>query len=147
MKQILGIIVLLLFISILAMAQTSTPKQPIDHLVYFLSEAYSAKKLSDLDGDKPFLGNITVVIQHSLRKKVETKSFNTLGKVDEWLKSREKEDLPSRETSTIKQCKKGVCTFDWDSGILHNQLYLNKITFTFSNGRFYITAIHLLDGD
>jgi len=147
MKQIIGIIVLLLFISMLAMAQPAAPKQPIDQLVYELSEAYSAKKLADLDSDKPFLGNITVVIEHSLRKKVERKTFKTLAKVDEWLKSREKEDLPSRETSTIKQCKKGVCTFDWDSGILHNQLYLNKVTFTSGNGRFYLTAIHLLDGD
>lgn len=121
-------------------------KQTINNLVSAVGEAYKAKTLAGLDVDKPYLGNITVIIQHSRGRKSVTKTFKSFEKVDEWLKSREKEELPSRDVFTLKQCKKGVCSFTED-GLLHNNLYLKKVTYSSSKGRYYIKTITLLDGD
>ena len=140
-------VLLLLAISVSVMAvQPSSKKDTVEQLVKSLTEAYTGKTLASLDEGKPYLGNITVVIEHSLGNKKETKTFKSLGKVDEWLKSREKEELPSRQTFTLKQCKKGVCSFTED-GLLHNNLYFKKVTYISSKGRYYIKTITLLDGD
>lgn len=48
--------------------------------------------------------------------------------------------------ANLKQCKKGMCTFD-NAGLLHNNLYLKKITYGFTKGRPYIKAVYFLDGD
>ena len=148
MKHFLGSIVLLLFISVSGLAQPSTGKQTIEQLVNSLSTAYSAKTLRSLDAKKPYFGKITIVIEHSLAQpEYETKTFKTFAKVEKWLKSREIEGFPARGTRKLKQCRKWVCIYDFDGGILHNNLYLKKITYGFSKGRYYIKKITLLDGD
>ena len=148
MKHFATAVLLLLAISVsgIAAVQPSLKKDTVEQLVKSLTEAYTGKTLASLDEGKPYLGNITIVIEHSLGNKKETKTFKTLGKVDEWLKSREKEELPSRQAFTLKQCKKGVCNFTED-GLLHNNLYFKKVTYSYSKGRYYIKTITFLDGD
>lgn len=73
--------------------------------------------------------------------------FASLARAEAWLKSREHEDLPARSVKPFQKCAKGVCTFDFNGGILHNNLYLKKITYGVRNGCPYIKTIYLLDGD
>jgi hypothetical protein len=125
----------------------------IEGTVKALAEAYTAKALGRLDNLSPFLGTVRIIIEHSLaddnaRDRFETKQFATLERAEQWLRSREHDEgLPARESRPLVQCKGGVCTYDFDGGILHNHLYLQKISYGYRKGRPYIKTIYLLDGD
>ena len=73
------------------------------------------------------------------------KTFKTLAQVDRWFKRRETADGPARNKGQLKQCRKGVCTFEQE-GMLHNNLYLKKITYGMRKGQPYIKAIYIDDG-
>jgi hypothetical protein len=74
--------------------------------------------------------------------------FKTFAQFDAWLKKREREEgAPFRQVSEIVKCAKGHCAYNYDGGILHNQLYLHDIYYRFRNGRPYVIRIDLLDGD
>lgn len=121
----------------------------IEQLVKALAEAYEAKELGRLDAGRPYFGTVRVVIAHSIvEDSDERRTFRTLAKAEQWLKSHEVSDgLPARGIRPLLQCKKGVCDYDFDGGILHNHLYLQQITYGFRRGRPYIKTIYLLDGD
>ena len=133
--------------------QSQSPHKPAE-LAQTVSDAYKEKKLADLDKKHLAAGTITVVIEHSL---IEGKNGNGLMKVrrfknfaaiDKWLNSQQREDgSPFRQTKPLLKCGKGSCAYDFDGGILHNQLYLHDLYFSSRNGRLYITKLHLLDGD
>jgi hypothetical protein len=55
--------------------------------------------------------------------------------------------MPGRESRPLVRCAKGVCTYNFDGGILHNHLYLKKISYGTRSGCPYIKTIYLLDGD
>ncbi|MDT5063547.1 MAG: hypothetical protein QOH63_4006 [Acidobacteriota bacterium] len=132
---------------------SASANSTIDQLVKTLAEAYTSKSLGSLDAEHPYLGKLKIVIEHSLaddtaKNRFEIKEFKTLGKGEQWLRSRERGDsAPSRETRPLLGCKKGVCAYDFNGGILHNQLYLRKIAYGYRSGRPYIKTIFLLDGD
>jgi hypothetical protein len=73
------------------------------------------------------------------------KTFRTLAQVDRWFKKRETADGPRRNIGQLKQCSRGVCTFEQE-GMLHNNLYLKKITYGMRKGQPYIKAIYVDDG-
>lgn len=77
---------------------------------------------------------------------IENRSFRTLLQAELWLKSRERAEGPGRNIGPLQQCTKGVCTFEL-SGMLHNNIYLQRITYGVRQGKPYIKAIHLIDGD
>jgi hypothetical protein len=143
----------LLIISLSAPTQSSSKKETIEQLVKALSDAYTSRALGRLDAGRPFVGKVKIVIEHSLapddaKDRFEIKMFKTLEKAEQWLRSRERdEQFPSRQNRPLMQCKKGICTYDFNGGILHNQLYLQKITYGYKNGSPYIKTIYLLDGD
>ena len=145
MKYFSGVAFLLtVLVSVSVNAQ---PKgKTITQLVNSVGEAFASKSMAGLDADKPYVGHVTVVIQHSLGGKSVTRSFASFAKVDKWLKSREKEDLPTRNSNSLKRCKSGVCTYDVSS-LLHNNLYIKRVTYGTTRGRPHIKAITLLDGD
>lgn len=126
---------------------------PVEQLMKALDEAYSTSRLARLDARRPYLGRVRIVIEHSLaadgaKDQYETKTFRTLAQADRWLKSRENSDgLPARETRPLYECGNGSCEFDLNGGILHNHLYLTKVTYVIRRGRPYIKTIYLLDGD
>ena len=133
-------------------AQSLSGKQTVEQLAQALGEAYTAKALGKLDAERPYRGKVKIVIEHSLagdtaKDRFEVKEFQTLEQAERWLKSRETEELPARATKPLLQCKRGLCTYNFDGGILHNQLYLSKISYGFRTGRPYIKTIFLLDGD
>ncbi len=152
MKQLSVALALILFvISSSAEAQSSAQKKALVRLDEELSVAYMSKDLGRLDASRQHNGRVRVVIEHSLGTgagQFESRVFGTFGAVERWLKSREREDgTPIRETRDLIRCSRGICTYDFDGGILHNHLYIRKLAYGLRNGRPYIKTMFLLDGD
>jgi len=127
-------------------------KQPIAALAKAVDEGFEARTLGDLDAQKPYVGRLRIVIEHSLagdndKDRFVVRSFASLAKAEAWLKSREHDEMPGRQSMPFQKCANGVCTFNFDGGILHNTLYLKKITYGIRNGCPYLKTIYLLDGD
>jgi heme-degrading monooxygenase HmoA len=151
-KTLTLILVLLFGISLTIQAKPQCKKQTVEEMVKAVSASYEAKTLASLDADRPYLGKVRVVIEHSLaddnaRDRFVIRRFASLARFEAWLKSREHEEMPARESRPLTRCAKGVCTYNFDGGILHNHLYLKKITYGVRSGCPYIKTIYLLDGD
>ena len=124
----------------------------VEQFVKTVADAYTAKTLGGLDAEYPHAGKVRIVIENSLaddraKDRFVSRAFTTLARAEGWLKSRERDDGPARETMPLKRCRQGLCTFDFDGGILHNHLYLKKIAYGLRSGKPYIKTIYLLDGD
>jgi hypothetical protein len=128
----------------------------IEDVVGQLSDAYAARDLGRLDAEHVRLGRVTIRIENSLGEDTDpdrfvTKSFRSFAAAEKWLRSREHgpnaDDGPARSVRPLKRCRKGLCTYDFDGGILHNNLYLQKVSYSLSRGKAYIKTIYLLDGD
>lgn len=140
----------LLIISSTAHAQAPAKPETVERLAKEVSEAYAAKNLGALDARRPYLKTVRIVIEHSLGEPTppnEVRAVRSLGKGEQWLRSRETADGPARDVKPLRRCGRGTCTFDFDSGIVHNTLYLQKITYGYRRGTPYIKAIHFLSGD
>jgi len=149
---VIGLALILFSLSLTVRAQSPCKKQSIQDLAKAISEAYEGKTLGTLDAEKPYVGRVRIVIEHSLaednaKDRFVSRSFTSLAKAERWLKSREHEEMPARESRPLTRCRKGVCTYNFDSGILHNHLYLKKITYGLRGGCPHIKTIYLLDGD
>jgi hypothetical protein len=148
MKKLCLVVLIGLF---LASAGAQTQKDSIDQLQKSVAEAYKTKTMSALDQKKLVQGSVLVRIVHSLMEgkgSLVRRRFKTFAEFDGWLKKREREEgAPFRQVSEIVKCAKGHCAYNYDNGILHNQLYLHDIYYSFRHGRPYITRIDLLDGD
>ena len=129
-----------------ARAHSSSQTQTIQQLANAVAEAWSKGKLGSLDAGRPYVGSMRIRIEHSITGAVESRSFRTLAQAERWLKSRERADGPARNIGPLRQCSKGVCAFE-QTGMLHNNLYLQKITYGMRKRQPYIKAIHLIDGD
>src|SRR5437588_2842464 len=118
-------------IVLVAGATAQCKKQPIEALAKAVAEGFEAKTLRDLDAQKPYAARFRIVIEHSLasdndKDRFVVRSFASLAKAEAWLKSREHDEMPGRQSMPFQQCSKGVCAFNFDGGILHNTLYLKK---------------------
>ena len=108
--------------------------------------------MGSLDADRPYVGRFTIRIEHSLAddddpQRFEVRRFSSFARAERWFKSREIEELPGRNTRPLVKCVKGVCSYNSEGGLLHNNLYLTKITYGIRNGCPYIKTIYILDGD
>ena len=133
-------------------AQTPCKKQPVENLVKAVAEGFETKTMRSLDAQKPYVGRVRIVIEHSLaddnaKDRFVVGSFASLARAERWLESREHDEMPGRDTKPLVHCAKGVCTYNFDGGIVHNTLYLKKITYGTRGGCAYIKTIYLLDGD
>lgn len=133
--------------------QSSTKNKPAD-LAETFSEAYKAKTLADLDKKRLTGGAVTLVIEHSIAEGkdgnglIVTRRFKNFAAMDKWLKRQEREEgAPFRQTKPLLRCARGRCSYSFDGGILHNNLYLHDIYYSSGSGRMLITKIKLLDGD
>ena len=129
-------------------AHLSAKPQTIQELVNAVATAWSEGKLGSLDASRPYVRSVKVIVEGSVGEPpmVERKTFKTLAQVDQWFKKRETADGPARNIGTFQKCSKGVCTFEKE-GMLHNNLYLQKITYGMSKGKPYIKAIYIEDGN
>jgi hypothetical protein len=152
-KLATAVSLILVIISFPVHAKSPTKQETIEQLVKELAEAYTAKDLGQLDAEHPYFGQVKIVIEHSLAEdtapnRFEVKRFKTLAQGEQWLRGREREEgAPFRQTRPLLQCRKALCDYDFDGGILHNQLYLRRISYGYRNGRPYIKTLFLLDGD
>lgn len=135
------------------LGQTTAPTKPAD-LAQLASEAYKAKNLADLDKKHLAAASVIVVIEHSLMEGkngnglMVVRRFRNLAAVDKWLNSKQREDgSPFRQTMPLLKCSRRRCEYNFDGGILHNQLYLHDLYYQAGKGKLLITKIHLLDGD
>ncbi len=127
-----------------ANAEPSGSNKSVGDMAVELADAFAAGKMGALDSEKPYLSKVTVVLEHSLNGRPQTKSFTSLKRANDWLtKGRPEVNF---NTAEFKRCRAGVCTFV-QNGLLHNNLYLTKFTYTTTKGRSYIKTISVLDGD
>lgn len=134
-------------------AQAPPKRKTMAQLATALSEAYVAKSLGKLDAERALRGTLKLVIEHSLGEantpgRFETKRFQTFAQSEAWLRNRERDNRNlSRASRPLLKCQRGSCAFDFEGGLLHNHLYLQKISYGYQNQRPYIKTIYLLDGD
>lgn len=130
-------------------AKPKCKKQPVTELAKALVESYENKSMASLDATQPYVGRFRILIEHSLddTNQFESRYFRSLAQAESWLKRREHEGMPTRSIRPLVKCARGVCSYNFDGGILHNNLYLKRITYGIRNGCPYIKTIHLLDGD
>ena len=152
-KTLVIVVAVILFsLSLPVHAQSPCKKQPIEDLVKAVAEGYEAKTLGSLDVQKPYVGKVRIVIEHSLaddndKDRFVIKQFTSLARLERWLKSRETDGMPGRNIRTEVRCAKGVCDYSLAGGINHNNVYLKKITYGVRGGCPYLKTIYLLDGD
>ncbi len=152
MKTLISLLAILVLAFALSAKTFGQNKDSVQKLAKELAAAYEGKRLGSLDAKKPYRGSFKIVIEHSLAGDDEpgrfvTRTFSSMKKAEQWLRSRSHDGLPNRQSRPFKRCGTSVCSFDFDGGILHNQLYLKKFTFAKSGGKNYIKTVYLLDGD
>lgn len=120
--------------------------------------AFVRSELGELDKQRLRRGKIKLVIEYSLivdDEQFEVRHFANFKQMEGWLKSREIEQeaegvgkyrLPTRVVDTFAGCRRGVCRYEMPNGVLHNQLYLQKISYGFRDGRLFVKTIYLYDG-
>ena len=154
-KQIYITIALILFvIPLSAQAQSRSKKLTIEKLIDEFEIAFVQDRLEKLDAKYPNYGKVRVEIEYTSIEP-DIKVFKTFGGIGRWLRSMETDSMPLEDGTTMKlpmrlmsevSCQRGLCTYDYDGGILHNRLYIKKISYGYRNGRPYIKNIFLLAG-
>jgi len=127
-------------------AHLSRQAQTVEELAKAVADAFAAGELARLDAERPYLGTVRVRVEHSISGQILTRNFKTLERLGQWLTRREGADGAAMNGGALRRCRRGVCTFEQE-GMLHNNLYLQKITYGMRRGRAYVKAIHVIDGD
>jgi len=128
-KQLpITIALVLTIFSISVQAQSSSGITTIEKLQRAFSIAYTSDNLGTLDTKRQYRGKVRIVIEYpDADLKDLSKVFKTFERVGRWLKSMERQDgIPFRVTRPLIGCKRGRCTYDFDGGIDHNHLWLQK---------------------
>jgi hypothetical protein len=157
-KQLAITIALVLSIMPLSVrAQSRSKKLTIGKLEDVFSTAFAIDTLETLDAKYPNRAKMRVEIGYTSIEP-DIKVFDTFGALGRWLRSMERETdggpskggstmkLPLRVTMPLVGCRQGACTYDFDGGILHNHLYLKKISYGYRKGRPFIKSIFLING-
>jgi hypothetical protein len=127
-------------------AHPSSKAESVEELAKALSDAFSAAELGTLDARRARLGTVKIVVEHSITGDKDSRILRSFDGVEKWLKSRARADGPARNSGPLQRCRQGICSFKQE-GMLHNNLYLQKITYVISKGRPYVKTIYLIDGD
>lgn len=107
------------------------------------------EKLEPLDQSRLIRGSVQIVVGYVEETPDTVKRFRSFKALEIWLDRRVTKGLdnPGRYVREFKGCRRGVCSFEDDSGSLHNQLYLSDILYGFRKGRPYIKALRVWNGD
>jgi hypothetical protein len=120
--------------------------EDIDKMARELADAFAAGKLERMDAEKPYRGPVTVILNDSLDETSHRRSFSSLKLANDWLK-RDRPEI-NFNTAELDHCRAGFCKFKYaEGGLLHNNLYLQELTYTTAKSRHYIKTISILDGD
>jgi len=117
-------------------------KGTIEYLAQTIAAAFESGTMSSLDAGKPYLKTVEIVIEDSLSDDKSSKTYKTLKAVEQAFRGNDNEG--NYFSHQFQSCAKGVCSFE--GGLLHNTLFLHKITYTVVKGRSYIKAIHFIAG-
>jgi len=154
MKRFLISGLLILICASTGAAQSRSQKKRIGQIAVQIAGAYEAKNLGRLDQARLIRGPVRIVIgSFAFDETDETpdtvRRFRSFKSFDQWLKNRQAKaiDNPGRYVRKFAGCRKGRCEFNDDGGSLHNQLYLDEILYGYRNGRLFIKAIRLWNGD
>jgi hypothetical protein len=132
-------------------AEPPLQKSSMERLANAVVVAYENQNLGILDAQSSSVDQIEISIQHSLGgdgDRPNHKTFSRWAAGEKWLKSKAREAGPYRTIKPLVGCQKGLCTFNFKDGILHNHLYLKEIRYGLLKGdRPYLKSILLLDGD
>lgn len=147
-KQLAASLALILFIvSPSAQAQSRSKIKTIEQLEDAFSKAFGRDRMAELDAKYPNHGKFRVIIEYSSPLEPDIRVFRTFGALGRWLKSRETEGgFPWRLDTTLVGCKRGVCTYEFESNLEHNRLYIQKLSYGYRNGRPYLKTVFLLAG-
>lgn len=149
-KLTIAVVLVLLVSSSPVHSKSPCKKQTIEDLVKAVGEAFEAKDLGRLDVNRASLHKVRIVIRHSLGEgdsEYEIKRVRSFREAERWLKSRETGEYPGRSVRPLVRCKRGICSYDFEGGIVHMVLFLQRITYGYRNGCPYVKTIYLLDGD
>jgi hypothetical protein len=133
--------------SVAAAQKTKTGR--IDLIAQRIAEAYGAKDLGRLDAARLIRGRVRIRIGYVEETPDTVRSFRSFKAVETWLDQRAEKgiDNPGRYVRDFAGCRKGSCDFTDMTGSLHNQLYLQDISYGYRKGRWYIREISLWNGD
>ncbi|HEY0380369.1 MAG TPA: hypothetical protein VGC87_25880 [Pyrinomonadaceae bacterium] len=129
-----------------ARAHASSQTWTVEQLADAVGSAFMAGDLGRLDAERLYLPALRIRVEHSITGDIESRSFKTFKAAERWLKGRERTDGPARNVGALRRCRRGVCTFERE-GMLHNNLYLQRVTYGVRRGSPYVKAIHIIDGD
>ena len=127
-----------------ASAHAPSQAQTAEELAKTIADAFASAELGRLDAERPYLRTVRIRVEHSITGDIETRSFRTLAAAENWLNKGNQD--AQRNGGTLRRCRRGTCTFEQE-GMLHNNLYLQRITYGLRRGRPYVKAIHIVDGD
>ncbi len=130
-----------------ASAETVNQREAAVKMAQNIGTHFAKKDLAQHDARPAYLKEFKVVIAHSLgNSENEHKSFKTLAEFEAFLKSRETDQLPARNSESHVRCQKGICHFEI-RGMLHNNLYLKSLSYVYLNGQPYFKTLSIVDGD
>lgn len=146
-KAAFGTVLVVAMMAFLGAAQAQSQDKQAKKVGAEIASAFSRGQLRKLDPKKLVRGSIRLTIENSIGEpEFEYYSFRSFAAMGSWIKKREIEGLPNKVAWPLVGCRKGTCTFFRDGGILHNQLYIKKVTYGYRNKRLYIRGIQLLAG-
>ena len=139
------------FISVsllIAFVTSASAQQKAEDLARRFNQAFARKALSSLDKGRPVKNRIAVTIEHSISEdRPRTRTFASFSQIERWLKSQQREDgTPLRNITKLSSCRSGVCRYNVGS-LLHNNIYIKRVSYAFVNGKPYIRSVLILDGD
>jgi hypothetical protein len=169
MNRLLSIAVLaaLNFSFVSSAASLTGRRTSLEQAVGAFEKAYVARDLGSLDqlsrmctrGRRRTLcnGKFKIQMEHSLGQddRMEYISFDSFAAAEKWLRKSERSSggafFPARSLKPRQKCQSGVCPYNFDGGISHNSLYIKSIKYGSVDyhdaGDYYITEVHLLNGD
>ncbi|MEO6391319.1 MAG: hypothetical protein ABIP75_05660 [Pyrinomonadaceae bacterium] len=156
LPRILALALIVAASAALVSAQKPAANSPLAKLLDQIEIGFGNRTLAELDAQPRYIGRFRIVIEHSLIDPTEAgafevRSFKRFAAAQRWLQKRESPNegnpTPFPAIRPLKKCRKGLCTYDFDGGIDHNHLYLQKVGYGIRNGKAYLKTIYLYDGD
>ena len=143
----LGTVLVIAMMVFFGEAQAQTQDKQAKKVGAEIASAFERGQLRKLDPKNLVRGSVKLTIENSIGEpEFEYHTFRSFAAMGRWIKKREMDGLPNKVAWPLVGCRKGTCTFFRDGGILHNQLYLKKVTYGYRNKRLYIRGIQLLAG-
>jgi hypothetical protein len=143
-KRLLLLVLSMLLLTTGALAQSKSKqtKMTAEQLAKAVSKAFKEKRLGRLDASHPYLKTVQIITEDTLGEGPErhTEIVKTMKQAERMFRA------SNLNTGPLIECEKGTCTYNVQAG-LHNNLYLQSITYGYRKGSAYLKTILILDGN